>query len=87
MLSKERIKEAETNVKSYLSEGLIKKESVNADVLRVFLRNAEESIASGEKLSSEGTSDLWVIVCFYYLYSFYIGQAGSARKSGPRVVL
>ncbi|MEK6818905.1 MAG: HEPN domain-containing protein [Nanoarchaeota archaeon] len=83
MLSKERIKEAETNVKSYLSEGLIKKESVNADVLRVFLRNAEESIASGEKLSSEGTSDLWVIVCSYYSM-FYIANA-VLRKLGYKV--
>ena len=42
MFSKDRIKEAETNVRSYLNEGLLKKESLNSDALRVLLRNAED---------------------------------------------
>jgi len=58
MLSKERIKEAETNVRNYLNESLLKKESVNPDALKVLLRNSQESIASAEKLNSERISDL-----------------------------
>ena len=83
MLSKDRIKEAETNVRFYLNEGLLKKESLNIDALRVLLRNAEESIASAEKLNSERTSDLWVIVCSYYSM-FYIASA-VLRKLGYKV--
>ncbi len=74
MLSEKRIKEAETNVRTYLSEGLLKKESLNPDALKVLLRNAQESIASAEKLNSERISDLWVIVCSYYSM-FYIANA------------
>ena len=36
MLSENRIKEAETNLKSYLKEGLIKKESLNEEPLKVY---------------------------------------------------
>ena len=74
MLAKDRIKEAETNVRAYLIEGLLKKESLNTDALRVLLRNAKESIDSAEKLNSERISDLWVIVCSYYSM-FYIANA------------
>src|SRR3989344_8987804 len=83
MLNKDRIKEAETNVRSYFNEGLLKKESLNTDALRVLLRNAEESIASAEKLNSEKTSDLWVIVCSYYSM-FYIANA-ALREFGYKV--
>src|SRR3989344_9675075 len=74
MLAKDRIKEAETNVRAYFGEGLLRKESLNHDALRVLLRNAQESIAAAEKLNSERISDLWVIVCSYYSM-FYIANA------------
>ncbi len=74
MLSKNRIKEAETNVRSYLNEGLIKIESPNADAIIVLLRNAKESIESADKLNLEKISDLWVIVCSYYSM-FYTANA------------
>jgi len=83
MLAKDRIKEAETNVRAYLSEGLLKKEPLNTDALRVLLRNAKESIDSAEKLNSERISDLWVIVCSYYSM-FYIANA-VLRKLGYKV--
>ena len=83
MLEKDRIKEAETNVRAYLNEGLIKKESPNSDVLRVLLRNAKESIDSADKLNTDRVSDLWVIVCSYYSM-FYIANA-VLRKLGYKV--
>jgi len=83
MLSKDRIKEAEINVRTYLNEGLLKEEYPDADALRVLLRNAQESIASAEKLNSERISDLWVIVCSYYSM-FYVANA-VLRKLGYAV--
>lgn len=83
MLTKERIKEAETNVRTYLGEGLLKKEPININARRVLQRNAEESIYSAEKLNSEKISDLWVIVCSYYSM-FYITNA-ILRKLGYKV--
>mgnify|MGYP001591423809 FL=1 len=83
MLEKYRIKEAETNIRAYLNEGLIKKESPNPDALRVLLRNAKESIDSADKLSTDRISDLWVIVCSYYSM-FYIANA-VLRKLGYKV--
>ena len=83
MLDKDRIKEAETNVRVYSNEGLIKKEHLNTDALRVLLRNAQESIDSAEKLNSERISDLWVIVCSYYSM-FYVANA-VLRKLGYKV--
>lgn len=82
MLDKTRIKEAESNVKNYLREGLLKKEQVNNQALGVLVKNAQESIYSAEKLS-DGTSDLWVIVCSYYSM-FYIANA-VLRKIGYKV--
>mgnify|MGYP001585093594 FL=1 len=83
MLNQDRIKEAEANVRTYLNEGLIKKEPLNPDALRVLLKNAKESIASAEKLNSDRISDLWVIVCSYYSM-FYIANA-VLRKLGYKI--
>ena len=83
MLAKDRIKEAETNVKAYLEEGLLKKEILNADALGILLKNAQESTKSAEKLNTEKISDLWVIVCSYYSM-FYIAIA-VLRKLGYKV--
>lgn len=83
MLQNDRIKEAETNVKSYLSEGLIKKESPNSDAIRILTKNSQESINSAEKLNLEKVSDLWVIVCSYYSM-FYIANV-ILRKLGYKV--
>src|SRR3989344_6630670 len=83
MLNNDRIKEAETNVKAYLEEGLLKKEPLNADALEVLLKNSQESTKSAEKLNTERGSDLWIIVCSYYSM-FYIANA-VIRKLGYKV--
>lgn len=88
MLNKDRIKEAEGNVQTYLREGLLKKESSNPNAIRVLIKNAHESILSAEKLDSTKTSDLWVIVCSYYAM-FYITNAVLHKlgyKVGDKIV-
>jgi len=74
MLNKERVKEAETNVRSYLSEGLIKKTPSNKEIIRILLKNSKESLIVAEEISQKNFSDLWVIVCSYYSM-FYIANA------------
>src|SRR3989344_354024 len=74
MLSEKRIKEAESNVKSYLSEGLIKKEQFNSIVFNVLINNSNESIETATFLSNNKKSNLWIIVCSYYSM-FYIANA------------
>ena len=52
MLQRDRIKEAETNVRSYLSEGLIKKESPNSDAIRILTKisSRKEIICKSKKI-------------------------------------
>ena len=74
MLNEKRIKEAETNIKSYLSEGLLKKEQFNSIVFNVLINNSNESIETANFLSSNKKSNLWIIVSSYYSM-FYIANA------------
>lgn len=74
MLSKERIKEAEDNVKSYLFEGLIKKELFRKIVFETYMRNHRESLLVARKLFEENLSNLWVIIIGYYSM-FYLANA------------
>ncbi|MDP2908169.1 MAG: hypothetical protein Q8O03_09640 [Nanoarchaeota archaeon] len=74
MLSKERIKEAENNVRSYLAEGLIKKEPFRNIVFDTYMRNHRESLIVAKKLFSENLSNLWIVVISYYSM-FYIANA------------
>lgn len=69
MLTKERIKEAESNVKSYLDEGLLKKTAMNQPIMDILLRNAKESLRVAEEV--QNISELWVIVCSYYAMYYY----------------
>ena len=71
MLDKNRIRESESNVKSYLQEGLLKKSLVNRQVMDVLLRNAKESLRVAEEIHQQNLSDLWVIVCSYYSMFYY----------------
>lgn len=71
MLTKERIKEAENCVKSYLAEGLLKKAIMDKQVMNIFLRNAKESLRVAEEVHQKNISDLWVIVCSYYSMYYY----------------
>ncbi len=74
MLSEKRIKEAETSIRSYLSEGLMKKEDFNDIVFNVLMNNSSESIETANFLSSNKKSNLWIIVSSYYSM-FYIANA------------
>lgn len=71
MLKPERIKEAETGVKSYLQDGLLRKTEFNKQVMDILLKNSRESLLVAEKISQESISDLWVIVCSYYAMYYY----------------
>lgn len=74
MLEHERIKEAESNVRLYVSEGLLKKEKFRDVVFETYLRNHRESLLVARKLFNEKLSNLWVIVISYYSM-FYLANA------------
>lgn len=69
MLDTNRIKEAESNVKSYLDDGLLKKAVSNKEVINILLTNAKESLRVAEEVKN--ISELWVIVCSYYSMYYY----------------
>ncbi|MEK6904797.1 MAG: hypothetical protein AABX24_00165 [Nanoarchaeota archaeon] len=83
MLTKERIKEAESNVNSYLEEGLLKKAIMNKQVMDIFLRNAKESLRVAEEVHQKNISELWAIVCSYY--SMYYSANAVLLKLGYKV--
>ncbi|MBI2665214.1 hypothetical protein HYX12_01165 [Candidatus Woesearchaeota archaeon] len=72
MLNQERIKEAESNVKRYLEEGLLKMQS-NDTAKMMYLENCGSSIQTAQKIigmkSREYDPSLWVIVTSYYAMS------------------
>jgi len=74
MLSETRRKEAESNVKNYLQEGLLKKEKFNPLIFSVFMKNAEESRDVATLLHSGKHSNLWTIVGSYYSM-YYVANA------------
>jgi len=88
MLSEKRIKEAETNVRSYLEEGLLKKSSLNKEAINVLIKNAKESLMIADEVSQKGTSDLWVIVCSYYSMYYYANAVllKMGYKVGEKIV-
>jgi len=71
MLDKNRIKEAETNVKSYLNDGLLKKSIIDKKIISIFVGNGKESLRVAEETYQNSISDLWVIVCSYYSMFYY----------------
>ena len=71
MLDKDRIKEAENNVKSYLEDGLLKKTIMNKQVENILLSNGKESLKVAEEIHQKNISDLWVIVSSYYTMYYY----------------
>jgi uncharacterized protein (UPF0332 family) len=86
MLSQKRIKEAEANVRQYLREGLLKKQS-NDTALQMYVNNSENSLMTAQRLTSLESESysphLWVIVTSYYSM-YYIANA-ILLKSGYRV--
>ena len=74
MLSEKRIKEAESNVKSYLEEGLLRKTEFNSQIFNILRKNAQESLTVANFLNENKKSSLWVIVTSYYSM-FYLANA------------
>ena len=77
MLNKERIKEAESNVRQYLADGLLKKQ-VNETAKEMYIENSNLSLETAQKLLSLENQTyqpyLWVIVSSYYAM-YYIANA------------
>src|SRR3989344_7143018 len=77
MLDEKRIKEAESNTKRYLEEGLIKRQK-NDTAKIMYVQNSELSLQTAQKLLSLETKEylpyLWVIVTSYYSM-YYISNA------------
>jgi len=71
MLSDKRVKEAESNVHSYLEEGLLRKVTIDKHVINILLRNAKESLRVADEVHKQNISGLWVIVCSYYAMYYY----------------
>lgn len=88
MLTKERINEAERNVKSYLEDGLLKKGVWDKQVMNIFLRNGKESLRVAEEVHQKNISELWVIVCSYYSMYYYANAVllKLGRKIGEKIV-
>jgi uncharacterized protein (UPF0332 family) len=77
MLDEKRVKEAETNVKQYLQEGLLKKMQ-NETALIMYKENSDVSLETAKKLLSMESDTykphLWVIVTSYYSM-YYIANS------------
>src|SRR3989338_183074 len=77
MLDEKRVKEAESNVRQYLQEGLLKKQA-NETAKMMYTENSELSLQTAKKLlsleSKEYSPYLWVIVTSYYSM-YYIANA------------
>jgi len=77
MLDEKRVKEAESNVRQYLQEGLLKKQA-NETAKMMYTENSELSLQTAQKLlsleSKEYSPYLWVIVTSYYSM-YYIANA------------
>ncbi len=77
MLDEKRIKEAESNVRTYLLEGMLKKQT-NQTAIEMYIENAELSLQTAQKiLTLENVNyqpSLWIIVTSYYSM-YYISNA------------
>lgn len=88
MLDRDRVKEAESNVRSYLEEGLLKKAAANKQVMAVLMGNSKESLRVAEEVRRGNFSELWVIVCSYYAM-YYCANAVLLKlgyKVGDKIV-
>ena len=75
MLNEKRLKEAESNVKGYLEDGLIwKYKNSRQEILETYQRNYQESLDVAQKLFEQNLSNLWIIVISYYSM-YYITNA------------
>ncbi len=72
MLTNERIKEAESNVRIYIQDELLKK-TKDPIAFKVFIKNAKDSLRAA-KLMFDNDIHLWTIVSSYYSM-FYMANA------------
>ncbi len=88
MLDTNKIKKAESSVKSYLEEGLLKKAAADQQIMNILLRNARESLIVAEKVHQNNLSELWVIVCSYYAMYYHANAAllKLGYKVGEKIV-
>jgi len=77
MLDERRIKEAESNVRKYLQDDMLKKRTNNT-ALAMYIENSEMSLQTAKKILSLESKNykpyLWVIVASYYSM-YYISNA------------
>lgn len=71
MLSEKRIKEAETNVKNYLKEGMVKKTDFNSKIFDILRNNAKESLSVANFLYQNNKSSLLDNCCFLLFNVLY----------------
>ena len=84
MLDKKRIEEAESNVRGYLQERLIRKYDLfREEILETYKRNYQESLDVAQKIFDENLSNLWVVVISYY--SMYYMANAVLYKMGYKV--
>lgn len=75
MLDEKRIKEAESDMRTYLEQGLLRKtDKIDQNILLIFRKNSEESLKTADLLFKGKHSNLWVIVCSYYAM-YYMANA------------
>lgn len=74
MLDEKRIKIAESSVKDYLQNNMLRKYQFKKEIFEVLYNNSLESIEIADFIIEKGKSDLWVIVTSYYSM-FYMANA------------
>ena len=78
-MDEKRINIAESNFRSYLRDGLIRKVDFEEIVYQTYLKNAIESLGVADELFKNKTSFLWAVVSSYYSM-FYIASAYLYKK-------
>ena len=78
-MNTEREAEANKNFMRYLADSLLKKETVNSEILQKLEQNAIESLETANNLFTNRISYLWTIVTSYYAM-FYIASAYVYKK-------
>ena len=75
MLNEKMLKEAQNNFRTYLETGLVKKvRNQQNSIIKIFLKNAQESIDMAQMSNKNNISGMWTIVCSYYSM-FYVSNA------------
>ena len=69
-----RVQEANNNFKTYIQDGLIKKQICDEKIFETYMKNSNESLEVAQLLFDKNISSLWVIVIAYYSM-FYITNA------------